>query len=1159
MYLRFVRNNQDINGKYCREDGIVNIFRRFSKAISTHPNLAIVAITIFVIAAIAVGTFFATHDLEARLTNTVFRSNSLTAYATASHIKEYLDSRAAGASSMASVLSHETSVPKRVQDVNAYFGYVRSRDVLAASLISREGKVIYSTDKGYIGDNLSSSDFWRYVITTAPVRLDSLGSVGQIPDSRPIAPYIGKCDTSSFILIGAPIYSSGTGNKPEFDGAFAVFINQFGVVPPPTRTVLGLEDTTSRMAIGLFTRHGYPFIHLWSTVPAWNKERIHTLQVRGRTSCASCHTQSDIDMILGGKSGLGMGLMKANDVIANGGEFLWNSQKLDMDNATLQDSVWYVVVSVDKEPVQASVNSFVKGLLILMGGTIVLLVVILTFGFYANRRSSLEGQRLAHLEQISRIREQYEVLVEKSNDGIYILFNDRFSFANKNFQDMLGYTFDELSQKDFLELVAPESRHIISERVEKLKRGEEPESRYGFIALSRGNRRIPVEVSVTHIPFEGKVRTIGIVRDLSELTAQKELYENLFKNAPIGLGIYKDFKAVKVNETASRLLGYGSPGDLIGVHILQLVHPEDLGPVRERVKRAMEERIPAPPMEERLLRKDGTPIHALVLSQPVVYEGENAVQIAFVSLEDQKKLEENLAREVTLQEKEKARLGTLLESLDEGILFQGPDGTVEFANSEFCRIFGFDYPSKLIGSISADLVVQASRRAKHPDEFVARISKDVEQREEVRASRLELLNDMVVERSALPIFNSAGKYMGRLGIFRDITQRERNEEAIKRLQRTELLGRLAGGIAHDFNNVLAIIIGSLQMILRKADSPANVEENVNRAMSSAIRGSEVAKRLLQFVRYSPEGFKDFSLRQIIEETVSIIRHTFEENISIRTEFVLNDAFIFGSPGDIQQVLINLANNSRDAMPEGGTLTISIATADEKQIEKKLGSEPKIEYALLMIQDTGHGIEESKLDRIFDPFFTTKEIGKGTGLGLSIVQTIVSAHNGFVEVKSLPAGGTTFFIYLPMSKNEPVVASSPEPAAVTPEQVPGTKAATVLIVEDEGALRDLVHDYLMERGLNVITAANGEDGYRLFQNHQEITAVLSDLGLPRLSGDKLIARIKSERPEVKCILATGYLTPSADGTLADLDVEMIMKPYNLSAIYNLVAGKSGDEI
>ena len=1132
----------------------MNLFKRLLKAISTHPNLAVIAVTIFVIAAIVGGTIFATMDLESRLTGVVFSSNSLTSYTTASTVKDYLESRGSGVTSMAAVLGNDPSLHRRIEEIDSYFNSVEERNVIAAVLVSPSGDVVYSTSARYEGNNLSSSEFWKY-LERAGNRIMATSTAQKDLRFATVRPYVGKGDTSSFIMIGAPIYRARHDGKPEFDGAFAIFVDQFGVVPPPTQNALGLVDSTSRMAIGLFTRSGYPFIHLWSTVPSWNRQRIRPIQQSGRISCASCHTQSDIDMILGGTSTLGTGLMKSDTLHSNGGEFLWNSTKITSDNVSLQDSVWFVVVSADKAPVQASVTSFSRGLLILMGSTIVLLVVILSFGFYAYRRSSLERQRLLYLEQVSRLREQYQVLVEKSNDGIYILFENKIVFANKVLQDMLGYTQEELAEKNFMELIAPETRPLIEGRMERFSRGERLESHYGFKALAKDGKRIPVEVGVSHIPFEGKIRTIGIMRDLSELTAQKQLYEDLFTNAPIGLGIYRNFKAVKVNETASKMLGYDSPDDLIGIHIFQLVHPDDVPLVRERVKKAMEERGPAPPLEEKFVRRDGSPLPVLVLSQPVVYEGDDAVQIAFVSLEDRKRLEENLAREAAVQEQEKARLDTLLQSLDEGILFQSPEGNVEFVNSEFCRIFGFNNPPGLIGVSSSELLLQAAHKLKNPDGFVRRVTRDVEQKETVTGIRLEFADNAVVERSALPIFNPSGKYIGRLGIFRDITQREKNEEAIKRLQRTELLGRLAGGIAHDFNNVLAVIIGSLQMILRKVDSPATVEENTQRALSSAIRGSEVAKRLLQFVRYSPGGFMDFSLRSIIEETVSIIRHTFKESISVHTEFFINEAIVLGSPRDIQQVLINLANNSRDAMPDGGTLTFSLTSADGSQIEKRLGSPPKSDYVLLTIQDTGHGIEASKLEKIFDPFFTTKDLGKGTGLGLSIVQTIIAAHNGFIEVNSQPSLGTTFFIYLPMRSGEPVEVSPADKTYETGEKPERDKPETVLVVEDETDLRELLREYLTERGIKVIQASNGEEGYRLFRSHPEITAVLSDLGLPKLSGDKMIAMIRAERPEVKCILATGYLTPSADGTLTELDVVTILKPYNLAAIYSLLMGET----
>jgi len=647
-------------------------------------------------------------------------------------------------------------------------------------------------------------------------------------------------------------------------------------------------------------------------------------------------------------------------------------------------------------------------------------------------------------------------------------------------------------------------------------------------------------------PIKRKKASDNVLRELGE---QKRLYEELFKNAPIGLGIYKNAKIVRVNDTGAMMLGYDSPDKLIGMPVYEIIHPGDLSVVNERIKQAMLDRVSTDPMEERFLKRGGGFIHVLVLSQPVAYEGEDAVQVAFVSLEDRKKLEKNLALEAAHQAEEKIRLDTLLQSLEEGILFQNPDGKIEFANSEFCRIFGFHNSAQIVGRPSRDIETQSAHRTKFPEDFMEHVARDVRERAAVKMYRLEMVNGSIIERSALPLFDSTGKYIGRLAVFRDITMREQNEEAIKRLQRTELLGRLAGGIAHDFNNVLGVIIASLEMILRKVDNPVMVQENSQRALSSAIRGSEVSKRLLQFVRYSPEGFKVFSARQIIGETVSIIKHTFEENISVHEEFVIHDAFIYGSPGDIQQVLINLANNSRDAMPEGGNLTFSLTTADKKQVEKKLGSVTTDQYVLLMIQDSGRGIEEDKLDKIFDPFFTTKEIGKGTGLGLSIVQTIISGHGGFIEVRSHAGLGTTFFIYLPMSKEKtnhvnPATRDEAERTSDT------GNIRTILVVEDEADLLELLYQYLSDKGFNVLRAGDGEEGLRIFESHPEISVVISDLGLPKVPGDKLIARIKEARPGVRCVLATGYLTPASDSVLSGLEVSTIMKPYNLTAIYNL---------
>ncbi len=1099
----------------------------------------VIVISLLAIATIVAGAFFATRDLDNRLNMAILRSSRLTSESVSLHLKEYLESRGGGLRPFSGMLAAEKSLPDKIRDVDRYYDYVKTRDVAAILLLSKDGSVIYSTDTAYLGRDFSYTTFWKYVLKesrsadTSRVIYTAQNPLYLVPS------FAGTADTgTNLVLLGNPMLTRAESGRMQLTGAVAVLVRQLWVIESPAQEIFDSAGAKYNITVGLYTRSGLPLIH----------KGTEEFQQNGRVNCNSCHEQNEIDTILGGTSQVGSAILKGGSMNPKTGEFLWTSSRLVVSGVFLQDSVWYVVLSADRAPIHASINSFMKGSLLLASVAIVFLVIMFSLSFYGFRKQSLEREKIKHLEQVANLREQYEFFIERSNDGIYVMHDRKFIFANKKLRELIGYKLEELEGIDFLQLVAPESKSIIEERLEKVQRGEKLESRYGFYALSKDGRKIPVEASVNHVPFEGKVRTIGILRDLSELTAQKQLYEELFLNAPIGLGIYKNFMAVRMNETAAKLLGYDDPGELMGKNVLQFVHPDDLPMVRERVMKAVRERAAAPPLEEHFLRKDGSSINVLVLSNPVIYEGEEAIQLAFISLEDRKKLEENLAREAVRIEDEKIMLDTLLQNLDQGIIFQNPDGKFEFANAEFCRIFGFENPLQVIGRFSEDMVVQAARRTKHPEEFIERISNDVSQRATVKSHRLEFVDDIIVERSAMPIYDWANEYIGRLSIFRDITTSERNEEAIKRLQRSELLGRLAGGIAHDFNNVLGIIIASLQMILRKTDNLTMVQDNTQRALSSAIRGTEIAKRLLQFVRYSPEGFRTFSLREIIEETVSIIKHTFEENISVHTAFVIHDAFISGSPGDIQQVLINLANNSRDAMPEGGTINISLVVADNVEIKNKFGSEQTCNYVLLKVQDTGQGIAGDKLDKIFDPFFTTKDVGKGTGLGLSIVQTIITTHRGFIKFESWPGKGTTFFIYLPVVEDRAQKLSTSNETEEVGE-IPPT--ATILVVEDEIPLQQLLSEYLSEKGFNVVTAPNGEEGLEIFENHPEISVIISDLGLPKLAGDKLIARAKGIRPNVQCILATGYLTPAADANLSNIDVRMIMKPYNLAAVYNLL--------
>ncbi|MEN8264588.1 MAG: ATP-binding protein [Nitrospirota bacterium] len=365
--------------------------------------------------------------------------------------------------------------------------------------------------------------------------------------------------------------------------------------------------------------------------------------------------------------------------------------------------------------------------------------------------------------------------------------------------------------------------------------------------------------------------------------------------------------------------------------------------------------------------------------------------------------------------------------------------------------------------------------------------------------------------------------------------KQKIEEQLRHAQKMEAIGTLAGGIAHDCNNTLSTIMGYGQLLKKRLHDDTS-DKYLDNLLSSAQKSGSFIHSLLAFSRKEVSNPSPHSLNIIISDLEEILMRLIGEDINLKVEFSVEELIILTEKGQIEQVLMNLASNARDAMPDGGLLTISARSVKHDNggmISSHSGKAG--EYALISIQDTGMGMEGQTIERAFEPFFTTKEIGKGTGLGLSMVYGIITQHKGYIAIRSEPGSGTVVEIYLPLSSQSVL-----EIDQVLKMPVRGTE--TVLIAEDNSDFRGLVKVLLEQNGYRVIEAENGDDAVEKFtENMNEVRFLLLDIVMPKKNGQEVYAEIKKKSPDIKVLFMSGYSSEELDQKGCAGDNSILLKP------------------
>lgn len=451
------------------------------------------------------------------------------------------------------------------------------------------------------------------------------------------------------------------------------------------------------------------------------------------------------------------------------------------------------------------------------------------------------------------------------------------------------------------------------------------------------------------------------------------------------------------------------------------------------------------------------------------------------------------------------------DSTTDGISIHDSNGNILRANAALGRLLGV-YPDDMIGKKCYHLF----HEKENPIEDCP-MAKSVQQKNTVNTEIFEPFLNRWLSITCSPLFRDK-EAIGVIHVARDITGRKKLEDQLRHAQKMEAIGQLAGGIAHDFNNILNAIMGfgSLIEMNMKEDDPNRI--HLKEILNAGERAVHLTQGLLAFSRKQVIDPKPQNLNEIIKDVEKFLMRIIGEDIELKTSLSDCDLTVMVDGSQMQQVLMNLATNARDAMPNGGDLIIEAKQVGlDVEFIKRHGYGKAGRYALLTVTDSGIGMDEKTRERIFEPFFTTKELGRGTGLGLAMVYGIIKQHDGFINVYSEPGKGTTFKIYLPLIKSEVEEKVSAMPAAY-PEG--GTEI--VLVAEDDQAVRKLTKDILERFGYKVIVAEDGEDAIGKFMDNKEnIQLLLLDVIMPRKNGKEVYEEIKKIKPDIKTIFLSGY--------------------------------------
>jgi PAS domain S-box-containing protein len=741
-------------------------------------------------------------------------------------------------------------------------------------------------------------------------------------------------------------------------------------------------------------------------------------------------------------------------------------------------------------------------------------------------------------EQLRQSEARFQGVYTVAAIGIAIVTPDgRYLQANAAFCRMLGYTESELRALDSASVTHPEDLphdlNIRGELLAGLRENYVLEKRYlkknGDIIWARAS------VSATHAAG-GEIDTLILV---AEDITEKKLAEEVLRRQTAELKIIFDLLPamiwvkdshnviLRINQQAAQATG--KPVEFLEGKSMLEIYPREAAKYYADDLDVMAAGRPKLGIVEKLRSPEGTDVWIQTDKVPIPGHGGEITGIVVMS------------QDITERKRTESRFRRLVESNAQGVMFWNTNGEITEANDAFLNLIRHDREDLKSGGINWMTLT--------PPEYA---HLDRRALEEIASKGVSAPYEKELVRkdgSRVPVLLGAAAFEDRpnegVCFFIDLTERKKLEQQFFRAQRMESIGTLAGGIAHDLNNILAPIMMSIDLLKRMMTNPQG-SQMLATIEVSARQGADIVRQVLSFARGLESERIEIQPKHLLLDLENIIKGTFPKNIEL--EFGIPNGIwtIWGDPTQVNQVLLNLCVNARDAMPNGGHLTFEVENfvLDEHYAAMNPQARPG-RYVQINVTDSGAGMPQEVIEKIFEPFFTTKEMGKGTGLGLSTVMAIVKSHEGIVNVYSEPGKGTTFKVYLP------AVEASVDGQKKLTQQIspPRGNGETVLVIDDEASILTITGQTLQAFGYRVLTARDGAEAIAVYAEHQdEIAVVLTDMMMPVMDGAATIRALMRMNPSVKIVAASGLNANGNFTKISNPNVRhFLTKPYTAGAL------------